>query len=201
MNFADNKERSKTGGKSIELQQQYMASAKKEQDKHHSFGEKSPQYLKEIMKGKNSKKKITRSLEKYIDNSSFKEEIETILEPFKIQRKRKHENCNEIEQDIKRKKEDLKNKIYAKTDVKTLKSKEIRQIETNIENLKMRIASIRRENVEIESRLKDEISTIKIDIQSLQFQQQTTKEELIESEKEVITEIEKIIGKDISEIK
>ena len=153
------------------------------------------------MKGKNSKKKITRSLEKYIDNSSFKEEIETILEPFKIQRKRKHENCNEIEQDIKRKKEDLKNKIYEKTDVKTLKSKEIRQIETNIENLKMRIASIRRENVEIESRLKDEISTIKIDIQSLQFQQQTTKEELIESEKEVITEIEKIIGKDISEIK
>jgi hypothetical protein len=185
-------ERKKFGGKSIELQQQYLQNAF--QKSHCEYGEKSLESFK------TQSTKLTKNAKKYIENSEFKQEIEMNTEPIKLEKKRKRELMDENEKIIKRKKEELKNKHFERKENKANKMAEIYNVELQIQNLKSDIQEIKKQEILQDNMIKDQIENCKNEIKTLQTQQKMIKEEIKEKDVLIIEQIEQIIDKPISEI-
>ena len=194
-------EREKFGGKSIELQQQYVKRAHEIQTKQRSeYGEKNPEFLSEMFKKQNPCVKLTKKGKKFIENSPFKHEIESEIEPIKLEKKRKRETVDENEKLIKKKKEDLRNKQFERKEKKSEKSTEIHNIDLQIEELKSRIHQIKKQENLYDNVLKNDIDDTKNEIIKIQCEQKKLKQDIKESDILIIEQIERITETCISEI-
>jgi chromosome segregation ATPase len=194
-------ERKKFGGKSLEVQQQYVKHAFGLQEKKHAqYGEKNPEILTKMFKTEHNISKLTKKAEKYIENSPFKQEIETEITPIKLEKKRKRETIDENEKIIKKKKEELREKQFERKEKKSEISIEIHNIELKIEELKTNIQEIKKQENLCDNILKNDIENYKESIKTIQNEQKSLKDEIKEKDMLIIEEIERIIEKPISEI-